>query len=50
MERIFCVECPECGEKFCCDYELRYAGLELHCPYCAKLFKTDESPWIDDRE
>lgn len=49
MERIFWIECPECGGKFFCDYELRHAGLELHCPYCSKLFDVEKSPWIDDR-
>lgn len=49
MDRIFWTECPECSGKFFCDYEMRHAGYELHCPYCGKLYKVEDSPWIDDR-
>jgi hypothetical protein len=49
VDRVFWVECPECHDKFYCDYELRNAGLDLICPYCKKEFKPEEAPWIDDR-
>lgn len=49
MERIFWVECPDCHEKWYCDYELRHSKYQLWCPNCHKTFPADESPWIDDR-
>ncbi len=49
MERIFWTECPECHGKFYCDYELRFAGYKLQCPFCGELFEVERSPWIDDR-
>ncbi len=49
MDRIFWVECPDCSGKFFCDYEMRYAGIDLHCPFCGDQFQVEQSPWIDDR-
>ncbi|MBI2305459.1 MAG: hypothetical protein HYU86_12035 [Chloroflexi bacterium] len=49
MERIFYVRCPSCQGRFCCSYELRFATVELVCPFCKGSFPVTESPEIDDR-
>lgn len=49
MDRIFWIECPVCGGRFYCDFELRNANIELNCPFCQKLFKVEEGSWIDER-
>ena len=49
MNRIFWIECPNCQGKFFCDYELRFASLDLQCPFCEHKFQVGDSSWIDER-
>ncbi len=49
MERIFWVKCPKCGDRFCCDYELRHSKLKLICPFCLEQFLDVDSLEIDER-
>ena len=50
MERIFWVACPQCSGEFFADYEeLRFADVDLICPFCEASFPIEESPEIDDR-
>ena len=51
MERIFWVDCPQCSERFYCNYgELRHAGVPLLCPFCRARFLPDDAAAIDERE
>lgn len=50
MERIFWVECPDCGTRWYADWALRNAGLEMTCPQCRREFPPDDAAWIDERE
>ena len=49
MERIFWVKCPNCGDRFYCDYGLRFKQVKLACPFCEHRFGVAESPEVDDR-
>lgn len=50
MERIFWVKCPQCEDRFYCDYELRHSKYKLICPFCGEQFFDSESPEIDERQ
>lgn len=47
MSKIFWVTCPNCQEKFYCDYvEMRHKKHLLLCPYCNLNFPQEKSPQI----
>ena len=51
MERVFWVECPDCHEKFYCNYrEMRHAGVKLMCPSCRARFLPDDAASLDERD
>jgi hypothetical protein len=47
--RVFWSTCPTCGGKFVVGWELRDAGVELHCPFCERRYLPEESAEIDER-
>ncbi|MBI2368753.1 MAG: hypothetical protein HYV08_00615 [Deltaproteobacteria bacterium] len=42
MTEIFWVRCPKCKGRFYCDTELRYAGVDLICPFCQTSFDVEK--------
>jgi DNA-directed RNA polymerase subunit RPC12/RpoP len=49
MNRLFWATCPGCSKAFIVNWELRYAGRQLICPYCSKRFLPDEAKSLDER-
>ncbi|OFZ99407.1 MAG: hypothetical protein A3H35_19130 [Betaproteobacteria bacterium RIFCSPLOWO2_02_FULL_62_17] len=50
MERIFWAECPHCRGRFYCNHgEMRHAGVELECPFCAAKFLPEQAAALDER-
>jgi hypothetical protein len=47
--RIFWPTCPNCRKPFLVSWELRHAGIQLHCPFCEHRFLPDEAAEIDER-
>lgn len=48
-KRIFWATCPRCNEPFIVDGELRYAKIELICPFCTNRFLPDDAAALDER-
>lgn len=48
MERIFWATCT-CGKSFAVDYGIRFAGVELECPYCRNKFLVEDAVSLDER-
>lgn len=48
--RLFWSTCPRCHDKFVVSWELRHAGVQLHCPFCGNRYLPDESQELDERD
>ena len=49
MSRVFWATCPQCVKAFVVSWELRFAGRQLICPFCARRFLPDEAVSLDER-
>jgi hypothetical protein len=49
VSRVFWATCPQCRKAFVVSWELRHAGRQLVCPFCAKRFLPDEAASLDER-
>ncbi|MCW2500606.1 MAG: hypothetical protein JWN87_2282 [Frankiales bacterium] len=48
MDRLFNVTCT-CGKSFPVDYGIRFADVDLECPYCRTKFRVEQAVRIDER-
>jgi hypothetical protein len=49
VNRVFWATCPSCVKAFIVNWELRNAGRQLICPFCARRFLPDEAASLDER-
>lgn len=49
MTRVFWSTCPNCHNEFIVAWELRSAGIKLHCPFCENRYMPDDSESLDER-
>jgi hypothetical protein len=49
MNRVFWATCRKCRKAFVVSWELRHAGVQLVCPFCANRFLPDEAAALDER-
>ena len=49
MQRIFWVTCPQCSSTFSVDWGIRFADVQLECPYCRGKFAVEQAAAVDER-
>ncbi len=48
--RVFWSTCPKCIKAFIVEWELRFGGHKLICPFCDNRYLPDESAELDERQ
>lgn len=46
--KVFWSTCPKCLKKFIVEWELRFAGVKLICPFCGNRHLPEQSAKLDE--
>jgi hypothetical protein len=48
MKRVFMTRSPRCKKAFVVDWELRFFGRQLICPFCQQRFLPADAASLDE--